>query len=197
MSALLLRSSGVKVLQMNRQVLLLAIVGALLFARFVWVPLNESRVEKQDIYTTKHAQFYKGEILLAQKNDIENALAEQNAKLEKYESIYPNADSTFAAQLKMQQNIQVVALDKKVQLDEVEWISTIPGNPEKALLELNFSANLKDLMYFFTEVEQLGPWISITQMQYRVDKQRVNWKRLGDAKGKMTLEVFYLNTGDK
>jgi hypothetical protein len=167
-------------------------VGSLLFIRFVLLPLHEIRVEKTEILQAKYSRYIKGKDLLKQKEVLQTRVDEVNLRLSQYQSLYPTDLSSSKAQLTMQQQMQRLAQDKRIVLDEVEWVSTIEGNPEKALLEISFEGNLKDLMYFYTAIEQLGPWVSVTDIQYRVDEQRVNWKQLGQAKGKLTLEVFYL-----
>lgn len=177
---------------MDRQKLLLAIVGGLLLIRFGLVPLQELRAEKVDELNQKVKRFDKGESVLSKVPEYQSKLDELKQSLDRYESLYPAANTSLAAQLTVQEQLQNIAIERNVKLDEVDWISTVEGTPEQATMKIRFTANFKDLMYFVSEAERLGPWLSVSDLNYGVKKQRIGWKKLGEAKGSLILSISYI-----
>lgn len=177
---------------MDRQKLLLILVAGLAFIKFVVFPFEEMRLEKVDEFEQKHNRNLKAQQLIDSGPVIREKLQSVEQQLMQFESFFPVASSSQEAQLKVQQQLQVIAENKKVLLEEIEWIETQSGRPELATLKISFDGKYKDVMLFVTEAENLGPWLITEELVYRVSNQRVKWKRLGQAKGSITLSVNYI-----
>lgn len=177
---------------MNRQTVLIVILGFIAIVRFVIVPLNEHRIELSDQYDAKYLRMGKGEALIAQSSRVSAELASVQQALSQFGDLFPRAEDRLQAQLNIQQRVSELASEREIKVEEVEWTRHEQGEPEQAGLLVEFSGGLKELMYFHTDLLSLGVWMEIVGMQYRVDKQKVRWKRLGETKGTMELRVYYL-----
>lgn len=186
-----------KVNLQSRQSLLLITVGFLLIIRFVLVPLNVHRHSLNDEYQAKIIQYQKGQALLASNVVLSENIEVLQSSLSNLSGMLPKANQRVQAQLNAQQQIRSLADNRNITLEQMEWLSIQEGTPELARLSINFEAEFKDLMFFFTELSSMGIWLHINDYAFRVNKQRVRYKRLGEAKGNIQLDVYYIVSNDE
>jgi hypothetical protein len=141
---------------MNRQQILLVIVGVLLLVKFGFGYINDKRVESKELLETKYNRYIKGKRLLDTESSIDERLNELNLSLEKAKEFYPIAVSAQDARLDVQRRINTLAEQSNLTVESVEWLSIEEGQPEKAIVDLRFIGEFDAMIKFHLMLEELG-----------------------------------------
>ncbi|XOV79217.1 MAG: hypothetical protein ACFHVJ_20255 [Aestuariibacter sp.] len=178
---------------MDRQKVLLSIVGVLVLARFVIVPYFEFRNERIDELIRLKGMFAKSARLSSEVELLEQRLPAIEENLKSFENVITQAPDVDFVRLDIQRQIENVARKYDVTLENIEWGEVIAGTPSQIDLEIGFKSKFKNLLMFQHDIQALQQSISTTSIYAAVNKQNIGWKKLGFAQGNFRMRVYFMS----
>lgn len=177
---------------MDRQRLLFLIVVLLLALRFIVVPSYQHLQTLEQDNAEKRERLDKSVAFLASETQLQEANRQMDITLDQLESVFPSMADSNAAKLEFQRQVQDVAQKHNITLESIEWGATINGQPVRTELILRIKSRMKDLAAFQFDLQKMGTWLALKQMEFRVDGQNIGWKQLGQARGQLHFNVYYV-----
>jgi Tfp pilus assembly protein PilO len=177
---------------MNRQKVLLLLVGILILIKFGFGALNEKRRESRELLEVKIERFEKGKALLEGEGQLDELLSRVDIALDMAKQSHLIVDSSQNARLDVQRRITTLAEQNNITIDSSDWSSPIEGQPERIVFDIRFSGNFDEFAKFHLAVEELGDWVSVQKINVNVQRQNVGRKAIGVSRGSMLFDVVYL-----
>ncbi|WP_088331533.1 type 4a pilus biogenesis protein PilO [Lacimicrobium sp. SS2-24] len=180
---------------MSRQITLTAVVAALVMVKFVYLPFQEELASLRNELTQKHERLSKKEAIAEALPLWQEQDEKLNHELSKLEDVFPNYPDAGMAKLQFQLTLQKLAREQDMRLDSVEWLAISPGQPESAVVSVSFEGKFTDLARFHLALAEVGPWLAVDNLDFRVREQKMKWKRPGTARGEILLKIYYIVGG--
>ncbi len=177
---------------MDRQKYLLLFAAVLLVMKFVILPVYDYRDElanqlesAQEHLAKRHKVFAEVELLKGEQAKIEETLSLLQGE-------FTQAIDHEFAKLTFQKKLEEQAREHGVVLQNIEWSEVVDGTPSSADLEVRFEAPFKSVMLFHSQLADAGYDVYTRELFTSVQRQRLGAKKLGNAKGTLSLSIYYL-----
>lgn len=181
----------------KRNVALISVLFLLLFVKFVLLPVNDaidaSREKVEELQNRK----YKGESRLAYKETIEKNTLMLNEKMEVLLNRFKVVEDGSLARIEFQRQLETSAKEYGVKLKSITWNNITEERIGNAEIDLKFEAPFKAIMLLHNRVETFGFNVETKNIFINVSGQNLAAKNLGDANGRIVLQVSYLVRGDE
>ena len=178
---------------MDRQKVLLMLVGILVVVKFGFGTLNDKRQESRELLSVKIERFEKGKALLEGEGHLDDLLSEVDTSLDMAKKSHLIVDSSQNARLDVQRKITSIAEQYNITIDSSDWSSPTEGRPERIVFDIRFNGKFDEFAKFHIAVEELGDWVNVQKINVNVQRQDVSRKGIGVSRGSMLFDVVYLD----
>lgn len=179
-------------LVIDRKIIMLLVLAVLAAIKFAYLPLidlmSERRAEvkrlKERVARIDRARI-EVEQLQAQTAQLDSALSDVRSQFE-------TVSSSEAVQFSFQKSLEEKAKRVDVLLESTEWGEAVEGTPSSSVIKISLSGQLRDVMRFHHDIASLGYNVMTSELEMTTVRQLLSRSRLGNAKAKLSLRIFYL-----
>jgi hypothetical protein len=177
---------------MSRQTVLLIFVAVLLVLKFGVMPLREEIAENSAIIASLKERVGKGNALIA----TEQTLLEQEATLDEFlgdtKGSFPIVPAPEITQLQFQRMVRNAADKHNVSIESQEWTRYEEGIPSAAWFRVRVASSLENFPGFLLDMESIGQWVELDELNLDVANQDLRIKRLGLTTGRLIFKINYI-----
>lgn len=167
----------------------LLLLAAMKFAVLPWMQWQEEKAANVSLLS---AQLSKGWALLEHQAALQQRLQKlQESEQQLLSQVVYRDDSSTAFQLRLQKQLDELMAKHNLSVRNSNWLSPVQrGTMQEHRLEMGLSGELKQLLAFMADVEQVTPKLTILEASSQISNMRPNAKKLGDFNGRILIGAW-------
>ncbi|MCE3218256.1 hypothetical protein G5C64_05220 [Vibrio diabolicus] len=167
-------------------------LSLLVIAKFLWVPVLESRNEHREGLSALQSQIIKTQDVINNKDAFELQKTSLERAIEKVEHRFYHSDDESAFRLEFQKRLEVEAQALNVKVQSITWLEPIRDKVVSWYnLEVVLSGSVDDIAAFHRYLAQSKEQVAISSFSWRTPNTRGrNWQWSIQSNYKLAVPVL-------
>ncbi|MGI9832773.1 hypothetical protein ACJPQX_05735 [Vibrio vulnificus] len=164
----------------------------LVLAKFVWMPLIETRNANKAELSVIRSQIVKTQNIIENREAFEHRSKELEAAINQTERHFFRSEDESAFRLALQQQLEAEAKARSLEVDSIRWLDPLrEGVVSWFNLEVELSGSVDDIATFHRYLAQNKEKISISSVSWRTKNSRgADWQWSIKSNYKLSIPVL-------
>lgn len=167
-------------------------LSLLVIAKFLWLPVFESRNEHREELSIFQSQIVKTQEVINNKDAFDGQKSSLERAIKKVEHSFYQTDDESAFRLEFQKQLEVEAQALNVKVQSITWLEPIRDQVVSWYnLEIVLSGSVDDIAAFHRSLAQSRERIAISSVSWRSANTRgIDWQWSIQSNYKLTIPVL-------